>query len=137
MNQVHLMGNLTRDVETRNTTNGHTVANFTVAVNGPFSRGDNQDVAFIDCEAWNKTADIILQYFRKGDRIIVHGALKQDTWEKDGQKRSKLKLVVNSFDFAGGRKRDEDESEREPEPKAKKSRRQPEASEEYAEGFPF
>jgi single-strand DNA-binding protein len=105
-NKFICLGNLTRDVETRFTQSGKGVASFGVALNHKWkteSGEQRDDVTFIDCEAWNRTGEVIAQYHRKGDPIMLQGHIKQDNWEdrESGQKRTKLKLVVESFCFAG------------------------------------
>jgi single-strand DNA-binding protein len=98
---------MTRDVETRNLQSGSIVGSFGVAVNRKYktSGGDERDdVMFIDCEAWNKAAEILAQYTKKGDPIFLAGRLALDEWEaQDGTKRRKHKLVVDQFQFIGGR----------------------------------
>ncbi len=107
---VTMHGNITRDIETRNVGTA-TVAGFSVAVNRKWKDKDGEtreEVSYIDCEAWGKTGEVIAQYMSKGSPIIVVGRLKQDSWEsKDGEKRTKLKVVVEQFDFVGGKDRDE------------------------------
>lgn len=104
-NKVILMGNLTRDPETRNTPNGQSVTNFGLAVNRTWrdQNGNTQEnVSFIDCVAWGKTGEIIAQYVQKGRPILVSGRLDQRSWDQDGQKRSKVEVVVEDFNFVGG-----------------------------------
>lgn len=104
MNIVILKGNLTRDPEVRQITAGGRetqVANFTIAVNRPFKRADgtkDKETTYVDCEAWDSGAKVLGEYYKKGDPILVNGSLKLDTWETDGQKRSKLKCRVNNFE---------------------------------------
>lgn len=105
--KVIMMGNLTRDPEMRYTPSGAAIANFCVAVNRTWKSEDGQqheEVSFIDCDAWGRTAETICQYFKKGKPIIVEGRLKQDTWDdrQTGQKRSKLKVVTERFTFVPG-----------------------------------
>lgn len=100
-NLVTLMGNLVRDPELRNTPNGQAVCSFTLAVNSKF--GEKETVDYIDCNAWGKSGEIIAQYQKKGSPILVSGRLQQRTWEQDGQKRSKIDVVVNEFNFVGGK----------------------------------
>lgn len=96
MNQCHLMGNLTRDVEVKDV-NGSKLVKFGIAVN------ERKDVLFVDCEAWDKTAELIETYLKKGDRVIVHGSLRQSNWTTpDGSKRSKMYLRVSGINFVGG-----------------------------------
>jgi single-strand DNA-binding protein len=104
-NKVMLMGNLTRDVELRYLPNSNTaVAAIGLAVNRKFktqSGEEREEVAFIDCEAFGKTAEIMSQYLRKGRPVFVEGRLKLDQWDDkaSGQKRSKLKVIVEEFRF--------------------------------------
>lgn len=106
-NKVLLMGNLTRDPELRHTSSNTPVAKFGLAVNRRYGVGDGanrevrEEVTFVDCEAWGRTAETISQYLRKGRPIFVEGRLKLDQWEdkNDGSKRSRLLVVVENFQF--------------------------------------
>ena len=106
-----ITGNMTRDPELKTTTSGSTVCSFSVAVNRNFkdSNGNNQEtVSFIDCTAWGKAAEIINQYAKKGTGILVSGRLDQRSWEdkNSGQRRSRVEIVVEDFNFLGGMDRD-------------------------------
>ncbi len=104
-NKVILMGNLTRDPELRTTPNGQNVASFSLAVNRTWrnANGEQQEaVDYIDCNAWGKAGEIITQYMQKGRAILVSGRLQQRSWEQEGQKRSKVEVVVEDFNFVGG-----------------------------------
>lgn len=104
-NKVILMGNLTRDPETRQTPNGQSVTNFSLAISRSWKGQDGntqEQVSFIDCVAWGKTGEIIAQYVQKGRPILVSGRLDQRSWEQDGNKRSKVEVVVEDFNFIGG-----------------------------------
>ncbi len=104
-NKVVLMGNLTRDPELRSTPSGQSVASFSLAVNRSWKNasGETQEaVDYIDCNAWGKAGEIISQYMQKGRAILVSGRLQQRSWEQDGQKRSKVEVVVEDFNFVGG-----------------------------------
>jgi single-strand DNA-binding protein len=111
-NKTILMGNLTRALEVKAV--GTTcVGDFTIAVNRKFKKQSGEqveEVSFIDCKAWGKTAEIMAQYLDKGSSVLVDGRLQQESWEKDGQKRSKLVLVVENFSFTGGPAGDNDGS---------------------------
>lgn len=103
-NKVILMGNLTRDPETRNTPSGQSVTNFSLAVNRTWKGADGQQqeaVSYIDCVAWGKPGEIIAQYLTKGRPVLVSGRLDQRSWDdKDsGQKRSKVEVIVEDFNF--------------------------------------
>lgn len=104
-NKVILMGNLTRDPEVRTTPNGQSVANFSLAVNRSWKGADGnqqESVSYIDCVAWARTGEVIAQYMQKGRPILVSGRLEQRSWEQDGQKRSKVEVIVEDFNFVGG-----------------------------------
>ncbi len=103
-NKVVLMGNLTRDPELRSTPSGQSVAAFSLAVNRTWknANGEQQEaVDYIDCNAWGKAGEIITQYMQKGRSLLVSGRLTQRSWEQDGQKRSKVEVVVEDFNFIG------------------------------------
>jgi single-strand DNA-binding protein len=98
-NVVILIGRMTKDIETR-AVGEHTAGAFTLAVNG-FKK---DEVSFIDCKCWNKIADTLSKYTAKGSKISVVGQLKQDTWEKDGSKHSKIVVNVKEFQFLDSKK---------------------------------
>ncbi len=106
-NKVILMGNLTRDPESRNTPNGQNVTNFSIAVNRTWKGQDGQaqeQVSYINCVAWAKTGEIIQQYLNKGSALLVSGRLEQRSWDdkESGQKRSAVEVIVEDFNFVGG-----------------------------------
>jgi single-strand DNA-binding protein len=109
-NLVQLGGNLARDVETKYLPSGTAIADFSIAVNRVWKDAQSgekkEEVTFAGCTAFGKTAENIAKYFSKGDQIFVQGRLKQDTWEdkETGKKQSKTKVVVESFEFIGGKK---------------------------------
>lgn len=123
-NKVILMGNLTRDPELRTTTSGQSVCAFGIAVNRSWKNSDGETqeaVDYIDCVAWAKAGEIIHQYMQKGRPLLVSGRLSYRTWDQDGQKRSKVEVVVEDFNFIGsGGGSDESASSAPAEP-AKKS----------------
>lgn len=98
-NKVTLMGRLTRDPEFKTLPSGTSVAEFSLAVNSPTKKGDQwEDYAnFFDCTAFGRTADVITDYCRKGQRLLVFGSLKQDRWENDGVNRSKVKIMIDGI----------------------------------------
>ena len=106
-NKVILMGNLTRDVETRTTPSGQSVSNFSLAVTRSWKGQDGQtqdQTSFINCVAWGKVGEIIGQYVQKGAPLLVSGRLDQRSYEdKDGNKRQAVEVVVEDFNFTGGR----------------------------------
>lgn len=107
VNRVILMGNCTRDIEIKHTQSNQAVANLGIAVNRRWkdaSGEKKEDVTFVDCEAWGSTAENIAKFFTKGKAILIEGRLKLDEWQdKDGGKRSKLKVVVENFHFVGSK----------------------------------
>jgi len=107
-NQVILLGNLTRDPQLKYLPSQTAVAEFGIACNRKFksaSGEDREEVTFVDCAAFAKQAELIQQYFTKGKPIFIQGRLKFDSWEdkQGGGKRSKLSVVVENFQFIGGR----------------------------------
>lgn len=106
-NKVILMGNLTRDPETRVTAGGLTICKLGLATSRVFSTKDGErreETTFVDIDAFGKQAEVITKYMRKGRPIMVEGRLKLDQWEtNDGQKRNKLCVVLENFQFIGGR----------------------------------
>jgi single-strand DNA-binding protein len=105
-NRVILMGNLTRDIELRYTQSGLAVTDIGLAVN---DRRKNQagewveEATFVDVTLWGRTAEIASEYLSKGSPTFIEGRLKFDTWETEGQKRSKLRVVGERLQLIGGR----------------------------------
>lgn len=101
-----IVGNLTRDPELRTTASGTQVCSISVAVNRSYkgNSGEQQDqVSYFDCSAWGKLGETIAQYAHKGSGILISGRLEQRSWEdKEGQKRSRIEIVVDDFNFIGG-----------------------------------
>lgn len=102
-NKVFLMGNLTRDIELRYGGPSNTaIAKLGIAVNRRWrtAEGENrEETTFVDCDAFGRTAEVLSQYLKKGRPVFIEGHLRLDTWEKEGQKQSKLKVVIDSFQF--------------------------------------
>lgn len=108
-NKVILLGNLTRDPELRYTPKGTAVARLGLAVNRKYSTEGGEtkeEVTFIDIDAWGKQAELISQYLRKGSPLFVEGRLKLDQWDDKttGQKVSKLRVFLESFQFVGNQR---------------------------------
>lgn len=106
-NKVILMGNLVADPEMRVTPGGMSICKFTLAVNRQFSTKEGEqreEVAYVDVDAFGRSAEVISKYLNKGSPILVEGRLRQDKWENpQGEKRSKLMVVCETFKFVGGR----------------------------------
>ena len=94
MNIAILMGRLTRDPELKYTSNGKAYANFTLAV-----QKTKDEAEFIDCVAWEKTAENIAEYFGKGNRILIQGRLSVNSYEQNGEKRKFTRVLANTFEL--------------------------------------
>jgi single-strand DNA-binding protein len=101
INQLVLMGRLTRDPETRTTTSGKTVTSFSVAVD---RQGQDDQADFFEVTAWEKTGELVQQYLSKGRRVLIQGRLRQESWDdkETGKKRSKVSVVANDVTFLDG-----------------------------------
>ena len=101
INQVILMGRLTRDPEQRTTTSGRTVVSFSIAVDRQ-TQDDQAD--FFDVTAWDKLGELVMQYLSKGRRVLVQGRLRQDSWEdkETGKRRSRIEVVASDVTFLDG-----------------------------------
>lgn len=107
INRVIISGNLTRDPELRSTANGTSVLGFGVAVNDRRRNpqtGDWDDVPnFVDCTMFGARAEGISRYLTKGTKVAIEGKLRYSQWERDGQKRSKLEVIVDEIEFMSPR----------------------------------
>lgn len=105
-NQVILMGNLTRDPELRTTPNGQSVCSFSLALNRSYKAADGnwqEATDFVDVVAWSGLGENVAKYVTKGRPVLVSGRLQSSSWEKDGQKRTKVEVVANDVTFLGGK----------------------------------
>ncbi len=106
VNRVMLAGNLTRDPQVRFFANERAVADFGLAINRRYRGQDGEqkeETTFVDIECWGRTAELVGQYLTKGRNCFVEGNLKFDQWEdRDGNKRSKLKVVAQQVNFIDG-----------------------------------
>ena len=110
INRVIISGNLTRDPELRSTAGGTSVLGFGVAVN---DRRKNQQTGewedypnFIDCTMFGARADALNKYLSKGTKVTIEGKLRWSQWERDGQKRSKIEVIVDELEFMSSRNSD-------------------------------
>ncbi len=105
LNSVTLAGNLTRNPEVKMVGNERTVASFSIAINRRYKGADGEykeEATFVDYEAWGRTAELIGQYLVKGSGCFVEGRLRLDSWQdKEGAKKSRLKVVVDNVQFLG------------------------------------
>lgn len=123
LNKVFLIGRLTRDPEVRYTPSGQAVVDFGLAVNRVFNAQNGEkreETCFVDINIWGRRGEVAKEYLRKGKQVFIEGRLNFRSWEgQDGQKRSKLSVVADTFEFldGGGRREDRDASSAaEPEP---------------------
>lgn len=118
-NRVTLMGNLANSPELKYLPGGDTaVVETAIAVNERFKKGEEyvETVSFVDAVFYGRSAEIVNQYLRKGSPILIEGRLKQDRWEKEGQKRSKLRVIVEQMKMIGGKKTGDDDAADQPTP---------------------
>ena len=103
INQVNTSGNLTRDPELRATTSGTQVLSFDIAVNERFKDPQTDEWKdrpnYVSCTMFGTRAESVSRYIRKGSKVTISGKLRYSPWEKDGQKRSKLEVIVNDIEF--------------------------------------
>lgn len=105
MNKVVLLGRLTKDPETKTTNNDVTITRYTLAVNRPWKKDGEQQADFINCLAFNKTAEFANKYFRKGQQVAVVGRIQTRSWEDDtGNKRYATEVVIEEQHFADSKK---------------------------------
>jgi single-strand DNA-binding protein len=105
-NRVILMGRLTRDPEVRYIPSGMAVSEIGLAVSDKRKNAKGEwveETTFVDVTLWGRTAEVVNEYLSKGSPIFIEGRLKLDQWESDGQKRSKLRVVGERFQFVGGK----------------------------------
>jgi len=109
INKVILMGRLTADPELKTSANNVSIVQFTVAVNRRYVSKDSNErqVDFIDCTAFNRNAEFLTKYFRKGSSIIVFGNIQVDTWkDKEGHNRRSTRVIVDELQFGESKNRD-------------------------------
>lgn len=122
LNNLIIGGRLTRDPELKNTQSGMAVCRFGICNNQ--KRKGEVLATFLDCTAFGKTAEVIAEHMTKGQRIVVTGKIKQENWEKDGEKRSKISVEVDRVDFVdppGGGEAKEERPARQAAPRAAKN----------------
>lgn len=147
MNVVILKGNLTRDPETRFLQSGAAVTEFGIAVNKKWKDRDTgearEEVYFAECVMWGARGEAFGKYHHKGDQALIHGELKNDSWEdkETGKKMSKTRINVNEFDFVGGRREDGEQRQQtsrtvhqRPTPRPSQQPRQQRAADDFGDG---
>jgi len=129
-NKVILVGNVTRDPELQYTPNGTAVTELGLAINDKYKDKQGEwveSVTFVDVTMWQRQAEVASEYLKKGSPVLIEGRLQLDSWEQDGQKRSKLKVVGDRMQMLGSKGESHQQNTQEPE----QSRPQPGQS--YAE----
>lgn len=122
-NQVVLMGNLTRDPDLRQIPSGQSVCSFSLALNRSYKGSDGnwqEATDYVDVVAWGPLGERVAQYVTKGRPVLVSGRLQSQSWEKDGQKRTKLEVVAQDVTFLGGRGEGGGGPDNEPAPQTQK-----------------
>jgi len=99
-----VVGRLTRDAELKYTNSGQAICSFSVATNSRVKKGDQwgDEPNYWDVDLWGKKAESLNQYLTKGKLVAVHGDIRQDKWEKDGQQRMKVRINANDVQLIGG-----------------------------------
>lgn len=108
MNKAIIIGNLTKDIELRKTNSNKSVTEFSVAVNEGY--GEKKTTEFINCVAWEKTAELLDKFCGKGMKVMIDGAIKTDTYEKNGQKIYKTYVLVQNIEFLSRAEKETDKS---------------------------
>ena len=103
LNVITLVGNVVADPTSRSTNTGKTVATVRLAVNNPLN---DKEVLFINVDTWEKQADFVTKFVKKGSMVSAVGRLRQDEWEKDGVKRTAYSVVAERVNFIGSKKKE-------------------------------
>lgn len=116
MNVVAINGRLVREAELRFSTSGTVVLRFSIAVNRSVKKGDKweDEASFFDCTMFGKMAEGVSKYLNKGKQVSIIGELVQNRWEKDGEKRSKVEIIVNKLQLLGGKDEQKQSYQQEP-----------------------
>lgn len=137
INNVTISGRLTRDAEVKYIDNGNTIANWTIAVNKKYKKHGaaeyTEEVSFIDGKAFRWQAEALGKHGKKGREIAVWGSLKQESWEKDGKKHSKLVVIADRIVYAERLEDDKPQVEGAPTPAPKPSKPAPAPAAEESE----
>ncbi|MBN2655684.1 MAG: single-stranded DNA-binding protein [Spirochaetales bacterium] len=105
INRVILVGRLTREAELSYTTSGFALTKFSIAINRRKKQGDQwvDEANYFDCVLWGKRGESLNQYLQRGQQVAVEGELRQERWEQDGMKRSKVSVEVTNIQLLGGK----------------------------------
>lgn len=110
MNIVAINGRLTKDAELKYTNGGMAIATFSLASNRSVKKNDKweDEANFFECTMFGKSAEAVKQYLTKGQQVSISGELRQERWEKDGQKNSRVTIIVNHLQLVGGKQTHEE-----------------------------
>lgn len=125
MNIVALIGRMTRDPEVKFGQSGKAYTKFSIAVDKPFQKGAEKEADFINCAAFNKTAELIGEYLRKGSKVAVNGSLAMNRYEANGEKRTTYEVLVNNVEFLDSKNNNGGGDYSAPAPKQEYSSQQP------------
>jgi single-strand DNA-binding protein len=109
MNSISIIGNLVKDYEVRHLPSGDPIGNFTIAVNDGY--GEKKHVSYFDVAVFGKFVEQHAKYIGKGSKVAIEGSLRQERWESNGQKRSKVKVVAGRIEYLDGKPKQDDDSE--------------------------
>jgi single-strand DNA-binding protein len=137
INQVVICGRLTRDSELKFTTGGTAVARASVAVNRYAGQNKENEVSFFDVTIWGKQAEGLNQYLTKGKQVVISGELRQERWEKEGQKNSRVEIVARSIQLVGSKDEKSEPKKEEPKKQNKYQGPGPEDFQDDADEIPF
>ena len=101
MNSFNCIGRIGKEPETRYTESGTVICSFSLAISDGKDKEGKDKTLWLDVKAFNKTAELIAKHFKKGSQIGISGKLEQESWEKEGQKRSKIVVIANNISFIG------------------------------------
>lgn len=107
MNRINIIGRLTKDPELKSTSSGFSISRFSIAVNKSQKKGDiyEDKACFFECVVFGKQADTAQKYLEKGHRVGIDGSLDWESWQdKDGNRKSKIQIVIDKFFFLEPRK---------------------------------
>ena len=108
INSINIIGRLVKDAELSYSGNGNAIMNFTIAVDHMKKKDGTADTSFLGCKAFGKMAENLSKYLLKGKQVAIKGYLKQDRWEKDGQKQSRISINCDEIELLGGNKTSSD-----------------------------
>lgn len=114
MNKTQLIGRPTADIELKKTQSGKSVATFTLAVNRTIKVDGQPDADFIQCVAWGKTAELLSQYVRKGNRVGICGRIQTRNYESNGQRVYVTEVVVEEIEFLENKRETSQEAKKQP-----------------------